>query len=79
VKINPSVFFNDITGSSGEGITNTLDLNLFGGVFYRAHQDRSIINKRGNIEWTGAIEGEPLGQVVLVLHPLERIVTANIS
>ena len=79
VKINPSVFVLNEKGGIDQGRAAFLDLNLFGGIFYRAYAEKIETNERGNVLWSGRIEGEPLGHVTLVYDPDEDMITANVS
>ncbi len=56
---------------------NTLELNLFGGVYYRAMLQRLEIDDGGRFSWIGTIDGINYGQVILVYK--DGIMSGNIS
>ncbi|MCP5052288.1 MAG: hypothetical protein GY940_34285 [bacterium] len=66
----------DNTGGTNRN-ANALDLNLFGGVFYRAVPDRVETDSQGRTVWTGHIEGTKQGQVILVYK--DQLMAGNIS
>jgi hypothetical protein len=76
VKINFERLPGASASTSRPSGVHGLELNLFGGVFYRAVPERVDTGKQGRTSWTGVLEGVKGSRVILVYK--DGIMAGNI-